>query len=171
MRKLCLSTKFPHQKIRWNYGILRAVNDVSFLSNSNLFPWCKDLLVSVRLWATPNSSVLSQRSVPCLLISAADLSLLTISFEYARFFLLSYFDLHIFQEKGMNFFLWVYSMVFLLYSKIGKTVSLQYKSKWIEFWKRYRWTSDEHPSWNQMKNIFEKQECFRGALWRMFELL
>ena len=22
MRKLCLSTKFPHQKIRWNYGIL-----------------------------------------------------------------------------------------------------------------------------------------------------
>ena len=26
MRKLCLSTKFPHQEIRWNYGILRSVN-------------------------------------------------------------------------------------------------------------------------------------------------
>ena len=25
MRKLCLSTKFPHQEIRWNYGILRSV--------------------------------------------------------------------------------------------------------------------------------------------------
>ena len=24
MRKLCLSTKFPHQKIRWNYSILRG---------------------------------------------------------------------------------------------------------------------------------------------------
>ena len=24
MRKLCLSTKFPHQEIRWNYGILRS---------------------------------------------------------------------------------------------------------------------------------------------------
>ena len=25
MRKLCLSTKFPHQEIRWNYGILRSL--------------------------------------------------------------------------------------------------------------------------------------------------
>ena len=25
MRKLCLSTKFPHQGIRWNYGISRCV--------------------------------------------------------------------------------------------------------------------------------------------------
>ena len=24
MRKLCLSTKFPHQEIRWNYDILRS---------------------------------------------------------------------------------------------------------------------------------------------------
>ena len=24
IRKLCLSTKFPHQKIRWNYGIFRG---------------------------------------------------------------------------------------------------------------------------------------------------
>ena len=24
MRKLCLSTKFPHQDIRWNYGIFRS---------------------------------------------------------------------------------------------------------------------------------------------------
>ena len=25
MRKLCLSTKYPHQEIRWNYGIFRSV--------------------------------------------------------------------------------------------------------------------------------------------------
>ena len=25
MRELCLSTKFPHQEIRWNYGILQSV--------------------------------------------------------------------------------------------------------------------------------------------------
>ena len=25
MRKLCLSIKFPHQEISWNYGILRSV--------------------------------------------------------------------------------------------------------------------------------------------------
>ena len=24
MRKLCLSTKFPHQESRWNYGIFRS---------------------------------------------------------------------------------------------------------------------------------------------------
>ena len=26
LRKLCLSAKFPHQEIRWNYGILRSVS-------------------------------------------------------------------------------------------------------------------------------------------------
>ena len=26
MRKVCLSTKFPHQEIRWNYGIFCSVN-------------------------------------------------------------------------------------------------------------------------------------------------
>ena len=26
MRELCLSTKFPHKEIRWNYGILRSEN-------------------------------------------------------------------------------------------------------------------------------------------------
>ena len=26
MRKLCLSAKFPHQEIRWNYGTLRSVS-------------------------------------------------------------------------------------------------------------------------------------------------
>ena len=26
MRKLCLSTKFPHHEIMWNYGILRSGN-------------------------------------------------------------------------------------------------------------------------------------------------
>ena len=27
MRKLCLSTKFPHQEIKWNYGIFRCVTN------------------------------------------------------------------------------------------------------------------------------------------------
>ena len=26
MLKLCISTKFPHQEIRWYYGILRSVS-------------------------------------------------------------------------------------------------------------------------------------------------
>ena len=30
MWKLCLSTKFPHQEIRWNYGILRSVDYFNF---------------------------------------------------------------------------------------------------------------------------------------------
>ena len=30
MQKLCLSTKFPHQEIRWNYRILRSVFWSSF---------------------------------------------------------------------------------------------------------------------------------------------
>ena len=30
MRKLCLSTKFPHQEIRWNYGILRSDSYFTF---------------------------------------------------------------------------------------------------------------------------------------------
>ena len=25
MRELCFSTEFPHQEIRWNYGILQSV--------------------------------------------------------------------------------------------------------------------------------------------------
>ena len=36
MRKLCLSTKFPHQEIRWNYGILRS--DWVSGSKYNTFP-------------------------------------------------------------------------------------------------------------------------------------
>ena len=31
MWKLCLSTKFSHQEIRWNYGILRSVRYWKFL--------------------------------------------------------------------------------------------------------------------------------------------
>ena len=27
VRELCISTKFPHQEIRWNYGISRSVKD------------------------------------------------------------------------------------------------------------------------------------------------
>ena len=30
MRKLYLSTKFPHQEIRWNYGILRSDSYFTF---------------------------------------------------------------------------------------------------------------------------------------------
>ena len=50
MRKLCLSTKFPHQEIRWNYGIFHSVpylykvvssvklqTSVSFLKRSKSF--------------------------------------------------------------------------------------------------------------------------------------
>ena len=33
MRKLCLSAKFPHQEIRWNYGILRSVTAKFLLQN------------------------------------------------------------------------------------------------------------------------------------------
>ena len=37
MRKLCLSTKFPHQEIRWNYGILRSAFCLIF--RFPIFPW------------------------------------------------------------------------------------------------------------------------------------
>ena len=30
MKKLCHSAKFPHQEIRWNYGILRRVRSLKF---------------------------------------------------------------------------------------------------------------------------------------------
>ena len=30
LQKLCLSTKFPKQKIRWNYGVLRSVTFLVF---------------------------------------------------------------------------------------------------------------------------------------------
>ena len=35
MRKLCLSIKFPHQEIRWKYGIFA----VFWLQNTVLFKW------------------------------------------------------------------------------------------------------------------------------------
>ena len=31
MRKLCLSTKFSHHEIRWNYSILSSVNTSEYL--------------------------------------------------------------------------------------------------------------------------------------------
>ena len=31
MRKLCLSTKFPLQEIRWNYSILRSDGEIQLL--------------------------------------------------------------------------------------------------------------------------------------------
>ena len=36
MWKLCLSTKFPHQKIRWNYGILPSIPRGVFRTLSNI---------------------------------------------------------------------------------------------------------------------------------------
>ena len=33
MRKLCLSTKFPHQKIRWNYGLFAVLGNWNFESD------------------------------------------------------------------------------------------------------------------------------------------
>ena len=32
MRKLCLSTKFPLQEIRWNYSILRSDGEIQLLT-------------------------------------------------------------------------------------------------------------------------------------------
>ena len=34
LQKLCLSTKFPHQEIGLNFGILRSVRD--FIANKNI---------------------------------------------------------------------------------------------------------------------------------------
>ena len=39
MRKLCLSTKFPHQEIRWNYGIFRSVTYSHFSTISIYQKW------------------------------------------------------------------------------------------------------------------------------------
>ena len=39
MRKLCLSTKFPHHEIRWNYGILRSFRNCK-RSFSKKLPIC-----------------------------------------------------------------------------------------------------------------------------------
>ena len=36
MRKLCLSTKFPHQDIRWNFGILRILHHSIFGAKQSL---------------------------------------------------------------------------------------------------------------------------------------
>ena len=42
MRKLCLSTKFPHQEIRWNYyGVLRSVKSEFFCKFEMFF--CQQL--------------------------------------------------------------------------------------------------------------------------------
>ena len=45
MQKMCLSTKFPHQEIKWNYGILRSAyftnNKVYYESISNIFLPCQ----------------------------------------------------------------------------------------------------------------------------------
>ena len=37
MRKLCLSTKFPHQEIRWNHGILRSAKHKRSWSNNFIY--------------------------------------------------------------------------------------------------------------------------------------
>ena len=43
IQKLCLSTKFPYQEIRWNYGILRSATNIlpleSNLKNMRDFNW------------------------------------------------------------------------------------------------------------------------------------
>ena len=48
MRKLYLSTKFPHQEIRWNYGILRSVLSGQ---SSEHFHWVKS--VRIRSYSGP----------------------------------------------------------------------------------------------------------------------
>ena len=42
MRKLCLSTTFPYQEIRWKYGILRSDWQGFILVGTVYFGWCKD---------------------------------------------------------------------------------------------------------------------------------
>ena len=47
MWKLCLSAKFPHQKIRWNYGIFRSCLFIYFIDwtgkriNWDYMKWCR----------------------------------------------------------------------------------------------------------------------------------
>ena len=44
MRKLCLSPKFSHQEIRWNYGILHSDN-INEGVEEFIFPWIDELIV------------------------------------------------------------------------------------------------------------------------------
>ena len=41
MRKLCLSTEFQHQEIRWNYGILRSASKWTFFHKSKIWRFLK----------------------------------------------------------------------------------------------------------------------------------
>ena len=43
MRKLCLPTKFPHQEIRWNYGILRSSMSQENAKNDLVKPFCANV--------------------------------------------------------------------------------------------------------------------------------
>ena len=49
IRKLCLYTKFPHQEIRWNYGILHSDNQ-KVLTLKQIAKWLSVRLRTKWLW-------------------------------------------------------------------------------------------------------------------------
>ena len=58
--KLCLSTKFPHQEIRWNYGILRSVCNCIIKIKMNK---------KIKIWMENQEAVAQRCSVKGLFLS------------------------------------------------------------------------------------------------------
>ena len=66
MRKLCLSTKFSHQKIMCNYGILRSVTfNKNNISNTKNMQTLLSIIVHLlkNIWYTKTLSILKDRSI------------------------------------------------------------------------------------------------------------
>ena len=55
MQKLCLSIKFPHQEMRWNYGIWRSEFEIEKKICKVTFPALLERLISVFYYKNPNS--------------------------------------------------------------------------------------------------------------------
>ena len=118
MRKLCLSTKFPHQEIRWNYGIFRSVNlkktynctllswEVQPLCNTSLLYILKDLYRS-DLSKLPINLLKFHKKDPKW--SSLKVSQHIFSFYFIIFFPFFFDFLYIFV------FVLCYSLFFLLY--------------------------------------------------------
>ena len=69
--KLCLSTKFPHQEIRWNYGILRSfIDSHNDRCNIEFIVWCW-----IHIWSW------SPLFCDAIMISATTVKLLCISYD------------------------------------------------------------------------------------------
>ena len=58
MRKLCLSTKFPHQEIEWNYWILRSGRSVRSKKKVVSAPCKKDNFLGLSLVQRPSIRLL-----------------------------------------------------------------------------------------------------------------